>query len=90
MGIGGTGMAAVAGLCKDSGFQVSGSDKGVYPPMSEMLADLKIPYKTPYDVQHVKDANPDLIVVANALSRGNPEVEYMLEQKLNYTSFRHF
>jgi UDP-N-acetylmuramate: L-alanyl-gamma-D-glutamyl-meso-diaminopimelate ligase len=87
MGIGGTGMAAVAGLFKEAGFDVCGSDKGVYPPMSDMLADLKINYRVPYDAKNLIEEKADLVVVANALSRGNPELEYMLEQKIPYTSF---
>lgn len=87
MGIGGTGMASVAGLFQEAGYAVSGSDKGVYPPMSDLLAELKIPYATPYDSKNVLAKNIDLVVVANALSRGNPELESMLENKLAYTSF---
>jgi UDP-N-acetylmuramate: L-alanyl-gamma-D-glutamyl-meso-diaminopimelate ligase len=90
MGIGGTGMAAVAGLCQQAGYVVSGSDKGVYPPTSTMLKELKIPFTSPYQLENLKKAAPDLVVVANALSRGNPEVEFMLEQGMNYTSFPKF
>lgn len=87
MGIGGTGMSSVAGLCYSKGFNISGSDKALYPPTSLLLEELKIPVYIPYDKNNLVKVNPDLIVVGNALSRGNPEVEYMLEKKLNYCSF---
>jgi UDP-N-acetylmuramate: L-alanyl-gamma-D-glutamyl-meso-diaminopimelate ligase len=87
MGIGGTGMAAVAGLFQEAGYQISGSDAGIYPPMSNMLEELKIPVRTPYATDNVKAQNPDLVVVANVLSRGNIELEYALENNLKFTSF---
>ena len=87
MGVGGTGMAAVAGLCQSAGYKVTGSDAGVYPPMSDMLAELGIDVATPYSKQNVIDAAPDCIVVANVLSRGNEEIEHMLENDLPHTSF---
>ncbi len=87
MGIGGTGMAAVAGLCQAAGFQVSGSDAAMYPPMSTMLDQLKIPVKTPYDAKNLEDSKPDLVVVANALSRGHVELEPLLRSGIPYTSF---
>jgi UDP-N-acetylmuramate: L-alanyl-gamma-D-glutamyl-meso-diaminopimelate ligase len=87
MGIGGTGMASVAGLFKDAGFKITGSDKGVYPPMSEMLEELAIPYKTPYASANIASEKPDMVVVANALSRGNEELEYMLANNVAYKSF---
>ncbi len=87
MGIGGTGMAAVAGLCKAAGYNICGSDQGVYPPMSTMLDELEIPYHQGYDKANLESEKPDTIVVANALSRGNEEVEYMLDRNLSYTSF---
>jgi len=87
LGIGGTGMASVAGLCKEAGFQVVGSDANMYPPMSTMLEELKIPVRTPYDPKNIESENPDLVIVANALSRGHPELEKVLEQNLKYTSF---
>jgi len=87
LGIGGTGMASVAGLCQEAGFVVSGIDGALYPPMSTMLADLKIPVRTPYAPSNLSDQHPDLVVVANALSRGHPELEAMLKSGLPYTSF---
>ena len=87
MGIAGTGMAAVAGLIQQSGYKVSGSDGAIYPPTSTMLAALKIPVATPYGPKNVDAAHPDLIVVANALSRGHEELEYALSKDIQYTSF---
>lgn len=87
MGICGTGMAAVAGLVREAGYHVTGSDEGVYPPMSTLLEELKIPVVSPYSADNVAKAKPSIIVVANALSRGNAEIEYMLDHKLPYTSF---
>ena len=87
LGIGGTGMASVAGLCQEAGFKVTGSDGALYPPMSTMLADLKIPVLTPYAPSNLDGQRPDLVVVANALSRGHPELEAMLASGSAYTSF---
>ena len=87
VGIGGTGMASVAGLCQMAGYRVSGSDAGVYPPMSTMLEYLKIPVKTPYSSSNLDGIKPDLVVVANVLSRGHVELERVLERGLPYTSF---
>ena len=87
LGIGGTGMAAVAGLAQKAGYKVTGSDQGIYPPMSTMLEELGIPVRSPYSAENLQAARPDLVVVANALSRGNPEVEALLESGRAYTSF---
>jgi UDP-N-acetylmuramate: L-alanyl-gamma-D-glutamyl-meso-diaminopimelate ligase len=87
MGIGGTGMAAVAGLCQEAGFTVVGSDGAMYPPMSTMLDELKIPVATPYAADNLTNAKPDLVVVANALSRGHIELEALLRSGIPYTSF---
>jgi UDP-N-acetylmuramate: L-alanyl-gamma-D-glutamyl-meso-diaminopimelate ligase len=87
LGVGGTGMSSVAGLCQEAGFKVSGSDKGVYPPVSTLLSDLGINVISPYSVENIKKLSPDLIVVANVLSRGNEEIEYMLTEGIPKTSF---
>lgn len=87
MGIAGTGMAAVAGLMQEAGFKIKGSDQAVYPPMSTMLEELKIPVASPYSADNLKNFSSQMIVVANVLSRGHPEVEVMLKEKLPYTSF---
>lgn len=87
MGIGGTGMAAVAGLCQEAGYQVSGSDVPMYPPMSTMLEELKISVRSPYAAENLAAEKPDMVVVANALSRGNVELETLLRSGIPYTSF---
>ncbi len=87
MGIGGTGMAAVAGLCQEAGYKIVGSDGAIYPPMSTMLEELKIDVLTPYAAENLVAAKPDLVVVANALSRGHVELEALLRSGIPYTSF---
>ena len=87
VGIGGTGMASVAGLLQEAGFEICGSDVGIYPPMSTMLDELKIPVYTPYGEENLKLVRPDLAVIANALSRGNPELEHVLASGIPFTSF---
>ena len=87
MGIAGTGMASAAGLLKTAGFNICGSDHQVYPPMSDMLKSLKINYSTPYSQENLIREKPDLVVVANCLSRGHEELEFMMSQNIPYTSF---
>lgn len=87
MGIGGTGMAAVAGLCQEAGYNVIGSDGAIYPPMSTMLEELQIKVLTPYSSENLDSAKPDLVVTANALSRGHVELEALLRSGIPYTSF---
>jgi len=84
LGIAGTFMAGVAALAKEAGIEVSGSDAQVYPPMSTLLQELNIPITEGY--QHTDTLQGKTIVIGNALSRGNPAVEYVLNQKLAYTS----
>ena len=87
-GIAGTGMASAAGLCAEAGFEVIGSEAGqIYPPMSNMLHALQIPVLTPYAAKNIQENAADLYVIGNVLSRGNPEVEALLEMKRAYTSF---
>ncbi len=85
IGICGTGMATLAAMFKDGGFDVSGSDDGVYPPMSEFLSGKSIRVTQGYSPANLQP-EPDLVVVGNALSRGNPEIEYALNFRLPYTS----
>lgn len=89
MGIAGTGMGTVAGLFKEAGYHVLGSDAGVYPPMSNLLNDLNIEVKTPYHPSNLSqlEKSPDLVVVANCLSRGHEELESLLASEIPYTSF---
>ncbi len=85
MGICGTAMGAVAAALKDVGHQVSGSDANVYPPMSTFLQEKGIEILHGYKAENVP-ANADVIVVGNAMSRGNSEVEAVLNQRLRYAS----
>lgn len=78
-------MASCAAALKQQGFQVTGSDQGAYPPMSTFLASQDIEIQSPYSTDNLRH-QPDLVVIGNALSRGNPEVEYVLNQKLPYCS----
>lgn len=90
IGIGGTGMASTAGLAQEAGYSISGSDANLYPPMSDLLENLKIPVKTPYSADNAMDLDADMVIVANALSRGHEELEAILESGINYTSFPEF
>jgi UDP-N-acetylmuramate: L-alanyl-gamma-D-glutamyl-meso-diaminopimelate ligase len=85
IGIGGTGMTALAGLLQTGGCRVSGSDGALYPPTSDILKSLGLEVFEGFDARNL-DPAPDLIVVGNATSRGNPEIEEMLDRNLAYTS----
>ncbi len=85
IGICGTAMASVAAAIQEKGVRVTGSDQNVYPPMSTFLAERKIEVISGYAEQNLAH-HPDLVVVGNALSRGNPEVEAVLDRKLRYCS----
>ncbi len=78
-------MASLAGMLQARGHQVTGSDQNVYPPMSVMLAGLGIEVMQGYDAAHLEPA-PDCVVVGNALSRGNAEIEATLNRRLLYRS----
>jgi UDP-N-acetylmuramate: L-alanyl-gamma-D-glutamyl-meso-diaminopimelate ligase len=84
-GICGTAMASLAGLLQLEGHRISGSDKAAYPPMSDLLHALGIPILEPYSESNL-DPPPDLVVIGNALSRGNPEVERVLDERMPFTS----
>jgi len=84
LGVCGTAMAAIAALAKSRGWRVTGSDAGVYPPMSDYLAGLGIAI-APFDAANLKPS-PDLCVIGNAMSRGNIEVEAILNRGLAYCS----
>ncbi len=84
-GICGTAMASLAGLLQLEGHRISGSDKAAYPPMSDLLHSLGIPVLEPYSESNL-DPAPDLVVIGNALSRGNPEVERVLDERIPFTS----
>jgi UDP-N-acetylmuramate: L-alanyl-gamma-D-glutamyl-meso-diaminopimelate ligase len=85
IGICGTAMASLAGMLKQRGFHVTGSDAAAYPPMSDFLRDLGIPVAQPFDPKNL-EPRPDLVVVGNAISRGNPELEYVLDQRIDFCS----
>jgi len=89
IGIGGAGMATAAALAADAGFAVSGSDAGVFPPMSDFLHARGLAVFDGYRPENLEPP-PDLVVVGNALSRGNPEVEALLERRLPYCSLPDF
>lgn len=78
-------MASLAGLLQLQGHRITGSDKAAYPPMSDLLASLGIPILEPYAESNL-DPAPDLVVIGNALSRGNPEVERVLDERIPFTS----
>ena len=78
-------MASLAGLLKQRGFRVTGSDAAVYPPMSEFLASMGIPVAQPYAEVNLKP-RPDWVVVGNAISRGNVELEHMLDERIQFRS----
>jgi UDP-N-acetylmuramate: L-alanyl-gamma-D-glutamyl-meso-diaminopimelate ligase len=85
VGICGTAMASAAAAMKEKGFGVTGSDQNVYPPMSTFLADRKIGVMNGYAERNLAH-KPDLVVIGNAISRGNPEAEFVLDHKLRYCS----
>ena len=85
VGICGTAMASAAAALQEKGVRVTGSDQNVYPPMSTFLAERKIEVFSGYS-EHNLHSRPDLVVIGNAISRGNPEAEYVLDHKLAYCS----
>lgn len=85
LGVCGTFMGGIALLARELGFKVTGSDANVYPPMSTQLTSAGIELMEGYAPEHLQPA-PDCVVVGNAMSRGNPAVEYMLNAGLTYTS----
>jgi UDP-N-acetylmuramate: L-alanyl-gamma-D-glutamyl-meso-diaminopimelate ligase len=85
LGIAGTFMGGIAAIAKAAGFRVTGSDVNVYPPMSTQLTALGIDYVQGYGAEQL-DLKPDIVVVGNALSRGSPVIEAMLDRGMAYTS----
>src|SRR6185369_7753869 len=85
IGVCGTAMATLAAMLKSKGYDVRGSDQNVYPPMSDFLAEQQITTLQGYKPEHI-DADLDLVVVGNAISRGNPELEEVLDRKIRYCS----
>jgi len=85
LGICGTFMGGIAAIAKQLGFRVSGCDANVYPPMSTQLESLGIELMQGFEVKHLND-EPDLVIIGNAMSRGNAMVEYILDRNINYIS----
>src|SRR5579859_7459509 len=85
IGICGTAMASLAGMLKQRGFRVTGSDAAAYPPMSDFLRELEIPVAQPFDARNL-EPRPDLVVIGNAMSRGNVELEHVLDQRIPFCS----
>src|ERR1700735_4332596 len=85
IGICGTASASPAGMLQLQGHRVTGSDTSAYPPMSQLLASLDIPIHEPYSEKNL-DPRPDLVVVGNAISRGNVELEYVLDTRIPFCS----
>jgi len=81
LGVAGTAMGNAALLLRDLGHEVIGSDQAVYPPMSDMLEEAGVEVLEGYDAKRLEKLNPDLVVVGNAFSRGNEEVEFLLEKR---------
>src|ERR1700720_3987369 len=78
-------MAPLAGMLRERGFRVTGSDSGVYPPASTLLESLGISFFNTFDAAHLQPA-PDLVVIGNIIARGNPELEEVLDRKIPYRS----
>ena len=85
IGICGTAMASLAGMLQLKGHRVTGSDQAAYPPMSDLLRSLGISIAEPFAEKNLEPA-PDLVIVGNAISRGNVELEYVLDQRIAFTS----
>jgi len=85
IGICGTAMASLAGMLQAQGHRVTGSDAAAYPPMSDQLRSMKIMVMEPYAEKNL-EPRPDLVVVGNAISRGNPELEVVLDQRIPFCS----
>ena len=85
IGIGGSAMAPLAGMLRESGYRVTGSDAGVYIPASTLIESLGISFFNSFDAAHMQPA-PDLAVIGNIIARGNPELEEVLDRKISYRS----
>lgn len=86
IGIAGTAMASLAGMLKQRGYEIGGSDEHVYPPMSTYLESLRIPVLEGYTKEHLETFRPDLVVIGNAAAKTNPEAAATVEMDLPYTS----
>ena len=86
IGICGTAMASLAGMLQAKGLKVAGSDSNVYPPMSDFLQQLGIPVYKGFNAENIVRDAPGTVVIGNAVSRGNSEVEYVLDAGIRYAS----
>ncbi|MDX2008786.1 MAG: Mur ligase family protein [Myxococcaceae bacterium] len=87
VGVAGTGMGSFAGMLKAAGYEVTGSDENVYPPMSDMLRTWGIPAMTPYAPSNLDAARPDLVIIGNVIRRVNVEATAVRERRLRQMSF---
>jgi UDP-N-acetylmuramate: L-alanyl-gamma-D-glutamyl-meso-diaminopimelate ligase len=87
VGVGGTGMGSFAGMLKAAGYEVTGSDESVYPPMSDMLEAWGVKAMTPYSPANLDEARPELVIIGNVIRRVNPEATAVRERKLPSMSF---
>ena len=87
LGIGGTAMASVAVALSHAGHAVTGSDTQLYPPMSTYLDEHNIRYFKGFSEKNLQRASPDAVIVGNAISRGNPELEYALMASPYWTKY---
>src|SRR6202008_1734920 len=85
LGIAGSAMSPVAGMLKERGFHVTGSDVNVYPPASTLLDALGISWNEGYREENLRPV-PDLVVIGNVIARGNAELEVILDEKIPYCS----
>jgi UDP-N-acetylmuramate: L-alanyl-gamma-D-glutamyl-meso-diaminopimelate ligase len=85
IGVCGTAMAALAGMLRERGFRVTGSDAAAYPPMSDFLRSLAIAVAQPFAAENL-EPSPDLVVIGNAISRGNVELEHVLDRRIPFCS----
>ncbi|MCX6139780.1 MAG: Mur ligase family protein [Candidatus Kapabacteria bacterium] len=86
IGVGGTAMGSVAVACRMQGHRVTGSDGPLYPPMSDVLLQAGIEWHEGYSAERIRLLAPELVVVGNAISRGNPELEFVLDERWSMTS----
>jgi UDP-N-acetylmuramate: L-alanyl-gamma-D-glutamyl-meso-diaminopimelate ligase len=87
VGVAGTGMGSFAGMLKAAGYEVTGSDEKVYPPMSDMLAAWGVDVMTPYAPENLDAARPDLVIIGNVIRRVNPEATAVRERGIPQMSF---
>jgi len=87
VGVGGTGMGSFAGMLKSAGYEVTGSDENLYPPMSDMLKAWGISAMTPYRPENLDAAKPDLVIIGNVIRRINPEAAEVRVRRLPQMSF---